>query len=408
MMWLLVFGLALTQVTLASKYFQESLIHVKRNTLADNNNIICDHQAFELGIVLDSSASILPEDFTKGIKFLQDFLKRFDIGIDKVRVAIVVYSNNLHLEKSFNLSAYITKDAVIGAIGNITHASGGYTRTWDGISYMRSSQLGHQWVRPRVPKIGMVITDGNSQEGRKTKSQASIARENGIIMFALGVGDMVGQTELFNIAGDNSRIFRVESYSNLTSIINTLTNKTCVVTCTKPNLTDVYYVFSQSDLGLDKTRWVTDFISLSIVNNYENKGFKYDLRSDQCPNESGFWLDANKREQDFRNNLKSYNVPKLPVVIQHLRSEAGYSEAKGGRRNATKVAIMVVDSNTTAELVLTEVNLLLHQNVTVFVADPTNSGITIRGTTTLKGNVTEQSSQLVYYLLNPCKVLKSM
>lgn len=65
--------------------------------------------------------------------------------------------------------------------------------------------------------------------GRKTKSQASIARENGIIMFALGVGDMVGQTELFNIAGDNSRIFRVESYSNLTSIINTLTNKTCVV-----------------------------------------------------------------------------------------------------------------------------------------------------------------------------------
>ncbi|KAK0068930.1 collagen alpha-5(VI) chain [Biomphalaria pfeifferi] len=378
MMWLLVLGLTLAQqVTLASEF--------------------CD-QAFELGIVLDSSASISREDFKKGIKFLQDFLKRFDIGIDKVRVAIVVYSNRLHLEKSFNLSAYITKDAVISAIGNITHASGPYTRTWDGISYMRSRQLGHEWVRPRVPRIGMVITDGNSQVGRKTRSEASIARENGIIMFALGVGGMVGQTELFNIAGDNSRIFRVERYSNLTSIINTLTNKTCVVTCTKPNLTDVYYLFSQSDLGLDKTRWVTDFISLSI----------YGLRSDQCPNESGFWLNANKIEQDFRNNLSSYNVPKLPVVIQHLRSEAGYSEAKGGRRDATKVAIMVVDSNTIAEVVLTEVDLLLHQNVTVFVADPTNSGITIRGTIPLKGNVTEQSSQLVYYLLNPCKVPKSM
>ncbi|KAK6968152.1 von Willebrand factor, partial [Biomphalaria glabrata] len=49
-------------------------------------------QKLELGIVLDSSASIPLPDFNKSINFLQDYLKLFDIGQDSVRVAIIPYA----------------------------------------------------------------------------------------------------------------------------------------------------------------------------------------------------------------------------------------------------------------------------------------------------------------------------
>ncbi|KAI8783077.1 collagen alpha-6(VI) chain, partial [Biomphalaria glabrata] len=56
----------------------------------------CQKRSLELGIVLDSSASILMEDFNKSIKFLQTFLQQLVIDKDNVRVAIIPYSYEVH------------------------------------------------------------------------------------------------------------------------------------------------------------------------------------------------------------------------------------------------------------------------------------------------------------------------
>ncbi|KAK6968149.1 collagen alpha-6(VI) chain, partial [Biomphalaria glabrata] len=64
----------------------------------NQNDIIpeCQKRSLELGIVLDSSASILMEDFNKSIKFLQTFLQQLVIDKDNVRVAIIPYSSEVH------------------------------------------------------------------------------------------------------------------------------------------------------------------------------------------------------------------------------------------------------------------------------------------------------------------------
>lgn len=61
-----------------------------------------------------------------------------------------------------------------------------------------------------------------------TKQAAEEARKDGIIIFAIGVGKGVRDEELLNIAGDNSRVTKVENYNQLDSIQDVLATKTCI------------------------------------------------------------------------------------------------------------------------------------------------------------------------------------
>lgn len=61
---------------------------------------VCTQEPIELGIVLDSSSSIPRKDFRIAKKFLQDFLKQFDIGTgeNEVRVSIITYGKGIYPE----------------------------------------------------------------------------------------------------------------------------------------------------------------------------------------------------------------------------------------------------------------------------------------------------------------------
>lgn len=60
-----------------------------------------------------------------------------------------------------------------------------------------------------------------------TAQQALLAREDNITMFAVGVGHSVSNLELFNIAGDQERVFRSDNYEDLRHIKTDLSHKTC-------------------------------------------------------------------------------------------------------------------------------------------------------------------------------------
>jgi hypothetical protein len=86
--------------------------------------------------------------------------------------------------------------------------------------------LGH---RPGVPKIGIVVTDGNSNNRQLTASEADKARKDGITMFAIGVGRGINDNELHAIATDpdSQYTFRADSFDALTSLKGSLSSKTC-------------------------------------------------------------------------------------------------------------------------------------------------------------------------------------
>ncbi|RUS78138.1 hypothetical protein EGW08_014111 [Elysia chlorotica] len=188
----------------------------------------CREKPVELGIVLDSSKSIWLFDFLHAIKFLQDLVSYFDIGPTKTRVALISFGDGVHIDQAFNLTTYKSGKEIKAAIGDVEHQIGLYTSTWEAIDFMRDHQLDVTHVRPGLKKVAVVVTDGNSQEGKKTAAAASKAVEQDINMIAVGVGKWVNDQELENIAGGNSNmVIRADNFPRLMEVLGTLRTKIC-------------------------------------------------------------------------------------------------------------------------------------------------------------------------------------
>ena len=81
--------------------------------------------------------------------------------------------------------------------------------------------------RPGVPNIGIVITDGMSTNGLRTKMAAESARGDGIILFAVGIGLHPNSAELEAIATKPGYVFTVGDFSKLDQIVELFQEKIC-------------------------------------------------------------------------------------------------------------------------------------------------------------------------------------
>ena len=61
-------------------------------------------------------------------------------------------------------------------------------------------------ARPGIRHVVIVLTDGNSQEADLTKEAAEDARETGLEVLAIGVGQHVSAEELHNIASERKSV----------------------------------------------------------------------------------------------------------------------------------------------------------------------------------------------------------
>ena len=74
--------------------------------------------------------------------------------------------------------------------------------------------------RSAVTNIGVVLSDGISNDASYTATQASNARSAGITLFSIGIGSGIPLTELNEIATDpdSDHVFAVSGFSALDSI----------------------------------------------------------------------------------------------------------------------------------------------------------------------------------------------
>ena len=88
--------------------------------------------------------------------------------------------------------SYSNASDIKNALDGVTQHRGG-TRTYNAIEKMHYEMFSSSLARSGVPRIAIIITDGESEDTDLTREAAKTARDDGIIMFAVGVGKKVNK-----------------------------------------------------------------------------------------------------------------------------------------------------------------------------------------------------------------------
>lgn len=153
-------------------------------------------------------------------------MRSFDIGPNKTRIGALLFSNDVHTQ--FTLDTYSDKDTLISAIQKMPYIGGG-TNTNVALKFLREDILSSAKRRSGVPAVAIILTDGMSYRSDVTAMQAQLARDSGIQIFVIGIGNQVDTTELNAIASDPDKqfVFSVDNFEALDQIKEDLAIKTC-------------------------------------------------------------------------------------------------------------------------------------------------------------------------------------
>ena len=166
--------------------------------------------------MLDSSSSIGLSYYEKAKRFLADLIDCFTIGQNFVRVGLIVYGNVPKL--IFDLQTSFEKGEILNKI-RIADYLNSMTATGDAISLMTNKgfteQHGARAVGCAIPRVAIILTDGESNTGMNVADAAKFAREQCIEMLAFGIGSNINSDELLEIAGSQDKVHRIDSFDNI-------------------------------------------------------------------------------------------------------------------------------------------------------------------------------------------------
>uniref|UniRef100_A0AAY4DX04 Collagen, type XIV, alpha 1b n=1 Tax=Denticeps clupeoides TaxID=299321 RepID=A0AAY4DX04_9TELE len=126
----------------------------------------------------------------------------------------------------WHLNTHTNKGAVIDAVKNLPY-KGGNTLTGLALNFiLQNSFKPESGSRPGIPKIGILITDGRSQDDVQPAAQS--LRDAGVEMFAIGVKN-ADENELKAIASppEETHVYNVADFSDMSGIVEGLTRNVC-------------------------------------------------------------------------------------------------------------------------------------------------------------------------------------
>ncbi|XP_022529876.2 collagen alpha-6(VI) chain isoform X2 [Astyanax mexicanus] len=180
----------------------------------------CRANLADIVFLVDGSSSIGDADFLRMKRFLHAFIQGLEISADSIRVAVVQFSNNPH--EDIPLGDYADKNELLEKVDRLVYHRGN-TETGKALNFIKDryfTQAGRIQARANVPRIAVVITDGDSADDMKTPAQE--LRREGVLIFTIGVGE-VNMAELQSIANKPHQRF-VISFVNYEALVNAASN----------------------------------------------------------------------------------------------------------------------------------------------------------------------------------------
>ncbi|GAB1299291.1 Matrilin-2 [Apodemus speciosus] len=189
----------------------------------------CENKRADLVFIIDSSRSVNTQDYAKVKEFILDILQFLDIGPDVTRVGLLQYGSTVKNE--FSLKTFKKKSEVERAVKRMRHLSTG-TMTGLAIQYALNIAFSEtEGARPlweNVPRVIMIVTDGRPQDS--VAEVASKARNTGILIFAIGVGQVdLNTLKAIGSEPHKDHVFLVANFSQIESLTSVFQNKLCTV-----------------------------------------------------------------------------------------------------------------------------------------------------------------------------------
>ncbi|XP_049319312.1 collagen alpha-1(XII) chain isoform X4 [Astyanax mexicanus] len=189
------------------------------------SDVVCKTTAqADIVLLVDGSWSIGRLNFKTIRAFIARMVGVFDIGPDRVQIGLAQYSGDPKTE--WHLNAHRTRDSLLEAVANLPY-KGGNTLTGLALNYILQNNFkANVGMRPNSRKIGVLVTDGKSQDDIIANSQN--LRDQGIELYAIGVKN-ADENELRSIASDPDEIhmYNVADFSFLLDIVDDLTDNLC-------------------------------------------------------------------------------------------------------------------------------------------------------------------------------------
>ncbi|CDQ71587.1 unnamed protein product [Oncorhynchus mykiss] len=203
-------------------WYQDSLSRPSPPLLTEAK---CKSQAkADIILLVDGSWSIGRLNFKTIRAFIARIVGVFDISPERVMIGMVQYSGDPKTE--WHLNAHPTRDGLLKAVADLPY-KGGNTMTGMALNYILQNNFKpNVGLRKDSRKIGVLITDGKSQDEIITNSQ--VLRDENIELYAIGVKN-ADENELRSIASDPDEIhmYNVNDFSFLLDIVDELTINLC-------------------------------------------------------------------------------------------------------------------------------------------------------------------------------------
>ncbi|CAH1252780.1 CSMD3 [Branchiostoma lanceolatum] len=176
--------------------------------------------AVDLVFLVDSSESFRTSGFQDALTFVQDVVNYFTLGEDETRVGVVTFSNEDEQVTRVRLNERYNRVDLLTAIRAIPYDRG-HTFTGLGLDHVRNNSfLEVNGRRSDTLDFLVVLTDDLSEDS--VTRPAQLIRDMGITVFVVGVGQEsdISQATLVDIAGDQSRVFRLTDHEFLVDAIH--------------------------------------------------------------------------------------------------------------------------------------------------------------------------------------------
>nr|XP_010959554.1 PREDICTED: collagen alpha-4(VI) chain-like [Camelus bactrianus] len=198
----------------------------------------CVHiQKADIYFLIDGSSSINPDDFLEMKVFMNEVIKMFHVGPDRVQFGVVQYSDDI--DTQFILSQHPSGEGLKAAIDGMQQKGGG-TMTGRALGHM--VQVFADTTRSNVPCYLIVITDGKSMD--HVAEAAEALRRDRVTIYAVGVRD-ANTAELREMAED--RMFFVHDFDSLKAIQQEVVQDICSSETCKNRKADIIFLMDGSE-----------------------------------------------------------------------------------------------------------------------------------------------------------------